>query len=105
MLVTWLINHLMCGIYVGLPKGQILYVITLDQHVIHRQIRVIKSQLSKSLEPTTYHSPPGGSHMGFTVHVDEKSRESYRKLNTGQLLGKTVIQCPERDLNPCPPDH
>ena len=53
MLATWLINHLMCGIYVGLPKGQFLYVITLDQHVIHRRTRVIivNSQLSRSLEP------------------------------------------------------
>ena len=34
----WLIDHLMCGIYVGLPKGQFFYVITLDQHVIHRRI-------------------------------------------------------------------
>ena len=35
--------------------GQFLYVITLDQHVIHRWTRVInlKSQLSRSLEPTT----------------------------------------------------
>ena len=41
MLATWLIDHLMCGIYVGLPKGQFFYVITLDQHVIHRRIRVI----------------------------------------------------------------
>ena len=31
MLATWLIDHLMCGIYVGLPKGQFSYVITLDQ--------------------------------------------------------------------------
>ena len=47
----------MCGIYVGLPKGQFLYVITLDQHVIYRRTRVInvKSQLSRSPEPTTYH--------------------------------------------------
>ena len=37
--------------------GQFFYVITLDQHVIHRRTRVInlKSQLSRSLEPTTYH--------------------------------------------------
>ena len=41
MLATWLINHLMCGISVGLPKGQFFYVITLDQQVIHRQTRVI----------------------------------------------------------------
>ena len=34
-----------------------VYVITLDQHVIHRQTRVINvnSQLSRSLEPTAYH--------------------------------------------------
>ena len=40
----------------GLPKGS-FSVITLDQHVIHRRTREInvKSQLSKSLEPTTYH--------------------------------------------------
>ena len=58
MLATWLINHLMCGIFVGLPKGQFFYVITLDQHtLIHWRTRVInvKSQLSRSLEPTTYH--------------------------------------------------
>ena len=41
MLATWLINHLMCGISVGLPKGQLFYVITLDQQVIHRRTRVI----------------------------------------------------------------
>ena len=35
MLAKWLINHLMCGISVGLPKGQFFYVITLDQQVIH----------------------------------------------------------------------
>ena len=37
--------------------GQFFYVITLDQHVIHRRTRVIhlKRQLSRSLEPTTYH--------------------------------------------------
>ena len=42
----------MCGIHVGLPKGQFFYVITLDQHVIHRRTRVInvKSQFSRSLE-------------------------------------------------------
>ena len=57
MLATWLIYHLMCGIYVGLPKGQFFYVIALDQHVIHRRTRVInvKSQLSRSLEPTAHH--------------------------------------------------
>ena len=57
MLATWPIDHLMWGVYVGLSKGQFFYVITLDQHVIHRQTRVInvKSQLSRSLEPTTYH--------------------------------------------------
>ena len=51
MLATWLIDHLVCGIYVELPKGQFFYVITLDQHVIHRRTRVIdvKSQLSRSL--------------------------------------------------------
>ena len=44
--------------------GQFFYAITLDQHVIHKRTRVIdlKSQLSRFLEPTTYH-PPGGSHM------------------------------------------
>lgn len=41
MLATWLINHLMCGISVELPKGQFFYVITLDQQVIHRRTRVI----------------------------------------------------------------
>ena len=47
MLATWLIDHLVCGIYVGLPNGPVFYVITLDQHVIHRRTRVInvKSQL------------------------------------------------------------
>ena len=58
MLATWLIDHLVCGgTYVGLPNGPVFYVITLDQHVIHRRTRVInvKSQLSRSLEPTTYH--------------------------------------------------
>ena len=55
MLATWLIDHLVCGIYVGLPNGPVFYVITLDQHVIHKRTRVInvKSQLSRSLEPTT----------------------------------------------------
>ena len=44
--------------------GQFFYVITLDQHVIHRRTRVIHlgRQLSRSLEPTAYHSP-GGSQM------------------------------------------
>ena len=48
MLATWLINRLMCGISVGLPKGQFFYVITLDQQVIQRRTRVInvKRQLS-----------------------------------------------------------
>ena len=57
MLETWLIDHLVCGNYVGLPNGPVFYVITLDQHVLHRRTRVInvKSQLSRSLEPTTYH--------------------------------------------------
>ena len=66
MLATRLIDHLMCGIYVGLPNGPVFYVITLDEHVIHRRIRVInvKSQLSRSLELPTYISPPGGSQMG-----------------------------------------
>ena len=41
MLATWLINHLMCGISVGLPKDQFFYAITLDQQVIHRRTRVI----------------------------------------------------------------
>ena len=55
MLVTWLIDHLVCDIYVGLPNGPVFYVITLDQHVIHKRTRVInvRSQLSRSLEPTT----------------------------------------------------
>ena len=37
--------------------GQLFYVITLDQHVIHRRTSVsnVKSQLSRSLEPTTHH--------------------------------------------------
>ena len=74
MLASWLIDHLMCGIYVGLPNGPAFYVITLGQHVIHRRTRVInvKSQLSRSLEPTTFSQfflnldcesicdPPGG---------------------------------------------
>ena len=66
------------------------YVITLDQHVIYRRTRVIivKRQLSRSIEPTTYHTRRSAN--GFTVQVEEKLRESYRKLNTGQLLGKTV---------------
>ena len=57
MLATWPIDHLVCGNYVGLPNGPVFYVITLDQHVIHRRTRVInvKSQLSRSLESTTYH--------------------------------------------------
>ena len=53
MLATWLINHLMCGIFVGLPKGQFFYVIMLDQHMlIHRRTRVINvnSQLSYHIE-------------------------------------------------------
>ena len=64
MLATWLINHLMCGISVGLPKGQFFYVITLDQQVIHKRTRVInvKRQLSSSLEANNV-SPPGGSQM------------------------------------------
>ena len=71
--------------------GQFFYVITLDQHVIHRRTRVlnVKSQLSRSLEPTTY--PPRRIVIGFKVQVEEKLKESYRKPNTGQLLGKTVI--------------
>ena len=57
MLATWLIDHLMCGIYVRLSNGPVFYVITLDQHVIHRRTRVInvKSQVSRSLEPTAHH--------------------------------------------------
>ena len=41
--------------------GQFFHVITLDQHVIHRRTRVInlKSQLSRSLVPTTYHPQEG----------------------------------------------
>ena len=75
MLATWLIDHFMCGIYLGLPKGQFFYV-TLDQHVIHRRTRVInvKSQLSRSLEPTMYH--PQEDRKWFTVKVEEKLRES-----------------------------
>ena len=41
MLATWPIDHLVCGNYVGLPNGPVFYVITLDQHVIHRRTRVI----------------------------------------------------------------
>ena len=69
--------------------GQFFCVITLDQHVIHRRTRVInvKSQLSRSLEPTTHHCRRIVN--GFTVQVEEKLSESYGKLNTGQLLGKT----------------
>ena len=91
MLATWPIDHLVCGNYVGLPNGPVFYVITLDQHVIHRRTRVInvKSQLSRSLEPTTYY--PQEDRKWFTVQVEEKLRESHGKLNTGQLLGKTVI--------------
>ena len=57
MLETSLIDHLVCGVYMGVPNRPVFYVITLDQHVIHRRTRVInvKSQLSRSLELTTYH--------------------------------------------------
>ena len=49
--------------------GQFFYVITLDQHVIHRRTRVInlESQLSRSLEPTTYH--PQEDRMGLISAV------------------------------------
>ena len=57
MLATWLIDHLMCGIYVGLPNGP----------VNHGRTRVInvKSQLSRSLEPTTYRPQEGALKIGF----------------------------------------
>ena len=88
MLVTWLIDHLMCGIYVGLSKGQFFYVITLDQHVIHRRTRVINAK-SQLLDPLSQQRiTPRRIANGFTVQVEEKLGESYRKLNTGQLLGK-----------------
>ena len=72
--------------------NQFFDVITLDQHVIYRLARVIniKSKLSRSLHPTTYNIIRRIAN-GFTVLVEKKLRESYRKLNTGQLLGKTLI--------------
>ena len=66
MLATWLIDHLMCGIYVGLPKGQFFYVITLDQHVIHRRTRVINvtfSQFLLNLDCESICDPPGGDKL------------------------------------------
>ena len=48
MLATWLIDPLMCGIYVGLHKGQFFYVITLGQHAIHRRTRVINVPYSRN---------------------------------------------------------
>ena len=86
MLATWLIYHLMCGIYVGLPNGPVFfYVITLDQHVIHRRTRVINvnSQLSRSLEPTAHH--PQEDRKWFTVQVEEKLREVYGTSDQGDV--------------------
>ena len=44
-------------IYIYIYIWPVFYVITLDQHVIHRRTRAInvKSQSSRSLEPTTHH--------------------------------------------------
>ena len=60
MLATWLIVSVNVWHFVGLSEGQFFYVITLDQHVIHRQTREInvKSQLSDQgyvlVQITTY---------------------------------------------------
>ena len=65
----------------GLPNGPVFYVIALDQQVIHRRTRIInvKGQLSRSLEPTTHQ--PRRIANGFKVQVEEKLKESYRKLS------------------------
>ena len=56
--------------------GQFFYVITLDQHVIHRRTRVINvnSQLSRSLEPTAqgnYSFPQKLSSVEFPVNFSQ----------------------------------
>ena len=65
MLATWLINHLMCGISVGLPKGQFFYVITLDQQVIHRRTRIITKLNETYLRKLKF---DGSSIKSFVVH-------------------------------------
>ena len=88
MLATWLIDHLMCGICVGLPNGPVFYVITLDQHVIHRQTRVVnvKSQLSRSLEPTTYHPQEDRKwiHSPSLGEIERKLQETQHWTTSGE---------------------
>ena len=101
MLKTWLIYHLMCDIYVGLPKGQFLYVITLDQHVIHRRTRVINvSKLSRSLEPTTYHSLPGGSQMDSQSKLTGLVQWSSHSTNDQGDMGSNPAQGTELQFSP-----
>ena len=66
MLATWLINPLMYGIYVGLPKGQFFYVITLDQHMIHRRTRVINVKKENPAQGN-YSFPQKLSSVEFSV--------------------------------------
>ena len=66
MLATSLINPLMRGIYVGLPKGQFFYVITQDQHMIHRRTRVINVKKENPAQGN-YSFPQKLSSVGFSV--------------------------------------
>ena len=66
MFATWLMNPLMCAIYVGLPKGQLFYVITLDQHMIHRRTRVINERKENPAQGN-YSFPQKLSSVEFSV--------------------------------------
>ena len=91
MLATWLMNHLMCGIFF---VGSHFCVITRDQHVIHRWTRIInvKSQFSKSLEPTAYHPQEDHKwiHSPSWGEIERKLRETQHWKTSGGIW-KTVI--------------
>ena len=75
MLTEWLIDHLLCGIYVGLPKGQFFYVRTLDQHVIPRRTRVINTHLKIPRFPRT--GTASAILNSLNDHVNAPFRKSY----------------------------
>ena len=67
-----------------------IYIYILKESGIYIYIYIyIYRRLSSSLEPTTYH--PQEDRKWIHSPSWGEIEESYRKLNTGQLLGKTVI--------------
>ena len=84
-----------------LPAGQFFCVITLDQHVIHRRTRVVNvnNQLSRSLEPTTYHPQEDRKwiHSPSWGEIISKLRET-QHWTTSEEIRNTNRACFVQDI-------